>query len=263
MVLAQRTGRSRYRLALLVLTAATLLTLDFRGFGPLESVQRGVRDIIEPVTSAADVLLGPVGGAWNAVFDYNSLQSENDRLRAELDEVLVDVARTAPACAEADVQDALQQILAIEDELSAPGLSRLSAADRASLFSAVVALFLDPGGNSEETRYSDALNRTLGRWTRRKVRRIVEEVEISAIGTLDHEAWGFELRALAAAQVIDRNGGDLRSVLRALLVLESDPSERPIFEGSNLGTLASTSESVRRLLARITALLCERLERSH
>jgi len=87
MVLAQRTGRSRYRLALLVLTAATLLTLDFRSFGPLESAQRGVRDIIEPVTRAADVLLGPVGGAWNAVFDYNSLQSENDRLRAELDDL--------------------------------------------------------------------------------------------------------------------------------------------------------------------------------
>ena len=87
MVLAQRTGRSRYRLALLVLTAATLLTLDFRGFGPLESVQRGVRDLVEPVATATDTLLGPVGDAWNAAFDYNSLQAENERLRDELDQL--------------------------------------------------------------------------------------------------------------------------------------------------------------------------------
>ena len=87
MVLAQRTGRSRYRLALLVLTAATLLTLDFRGFGPLDAAQRGVRDIVEPITSATDILLGPVGDAWNAAFDYGSLQAENERLRNELDDL--------------------------------------------------------------------------------------------------------------------------------------------------------------------------------
>jgi rod shape-determining protein MreC len=87
MVLAQRTGRSRHRLALLVLTAATLLTLDFRGFGPVEAVQRGVRDVLEPVTSVADTLLSPISDAWNAAFDYNSLKSENERLRAELDEL--------------------------------------------------------------------------------------------------------------------------------------------------------------------------------
>ena len=87
MVLAQRTGRSRYRLALLVLTAATLLTLDFRGFEPLESVQRGIRDLVEPVATAADTLLGPIGDAWNAAFDYNSLQAENERLREELDQL--------------------------------------------------------------------------------------------------------------------------------------------------------------------------------
>jgi tetratricopeptide (TPR) repeat protein len=183
------------------------------------------------------------------------------QLRAELDEVLVDVDRTPPSHAEPEIQDALQQILAIEDEISAPGINRLAPTERASLFSAVVALFLDPGGNSEETRYSAALDRTLGRWTRRKVRRIVEEIDAASIESLDHEAWGFELRAMAAAQAIDRDGGDLRSVLRALLSLESEAAAQPILEGANIGTLASTSETARRLLARITTLLCERLER--
>jgi rod shape-determining protein MreC len=87
MVLAQRTGRSRYRLALLVLTAATLLTLDFRGFEPLDAVQRTVRDIVEPIAGGADILLGPVGDAWNAAFDYGSLEAENERLRTELDDM--------------------------------------------------------------------------------------------------------------------------------------------------------------------------------
>ena len=40
MALAQRIGRSRHRLILLVLTAVSLLTLDLNGFGPLENSTR-------------------------------------------------------------------------------------------------------------------------------------------------------------------------------------------------------------------------------
>ncbi len=84
---AQRAGRSRYRLALLVLTSITLLSLDFRSFGPLESAQSGVRDLLHPVTSIVDTGLSPIGDAWNAAFSYGDLETENQDLRRQIDEM--------------------------------------------------------------------------------------------------------------------------------------------------------------------------------
>ncbi len=87
MALAQRTGRSRHRLILLALTAITLLTVDLNGFGPAEAIQRVMRDVLHPVTSATSAVFSPVGDAWNSVFNYGDLESENDALRAELEEL--------------------------------------------------------------------------------------------------------------------------------------------------------------------------------
>jgi hypothetical protein len=67
---------------------------------------------------------------------------------------------------------------------------------------------------------------------------------------------------MAAAQVIDRNEGDLGSVLRALLMLETASTDPGLLEGAALATLTSTSGTAKRLLTLITTLLCERLEPS-
>ena len=88
MVLAQRTGRSRHRLVLLALTAITLLTVDLNGFGPAESAQRAVRDVLNPVASLASTIFSPVGDAWNSVFNYDDLEKENERLQSEMQETL-------------------------------------------------------------------------------------------------------------------------------------------------------------------------------
>ena len=153
---------------------------------------------------------------------------ESERLRhiahllsEDLSSVLSGVEVSIPECDDPEVAEAIDQIIQIENELTAPGLSGLECAERASLFSEIAALFLDPGGNGGATRYRDELDRTVGRWTRRKVKHIVEETTIAEIEAYDHDTWGIELRAMAAAQAIDRNGGDLRSVLRALLLLDS------------------------------------------
>ena len=106
MAVAQRSGRSRYRLLLLILTAATLLILDFRGFGPLETAQSRVRDALEPVVSAVDVVLGPVAEVWTVMFSYNDLRSENARLRDEVDRLGSADIRSAAQ------QDAFDRLLA-------------------------------------------------------------------------------------------------------------------------------------------------------
>lgn len=87
MALAQRTGRSRHRLILLALTAITLLTVDLNGWGPAESAQRAVRDVLNPITSLASTIFSPVGDAWNSVFNYGDLEDENEALRAEIEEL--------------------------------------------------------------------------------------------------------------------------------------------------------------------------------
>lgn len=70
---------------LLALTAITLLTLDGRNFGPLQTMQEGLRDVIAPIRSAADDVVSPVGNAWNGLTDYDAVVAENEALRAEIE----------------------------------------------------------------------------------------------------------------------------------------------------------------------------------
>ena len=121
MAVAQRGGRSRYRLLLLILTAATLLTLDFRGFGPLDTAQSRVRDVLEPVVSAVDVVLGPVAEVWTVMFTYNDLRSENERLRDEVDRLASADIRAAAE------QDALERLLDATGVTFVEGVERLTA----------------------------------------------------------------------------------------------------------------------------------------
>lgn len=108
MALSQRSGRNRHRLVLLVLTAVTLLTLDFRDFGPLDTVQRGVRNVLEPVTSVVSTVVSPIGDAWGGLFGYGDLEDENEQLRMENDELRGDqVANEADLAAFAQLREAV------------------------------------------------------------------------------------------------------------------------------------------------------------
>jgi rod shape-determining protein MreC len=78
-------GRARYRLALLILTAVVLLTLDFRNFGPLDRAQHAVRDVLAPVRGAVATVVRPGTNALKGVFDYGDVKAENARLRAQLE----------------------------------------------------------------------------------------------------------------------------------------------------------------------------------
>ncbi len=93
MALPQRIGRSRHRLILLVLTAISLLTLDLNGFGPLESAQGFVRDILHPVTEVAGTVASPFSDAWNGIFNYDELERDNQELQAEVDRLEADEIR--------------------------------------------------------------------------------------------------------------------------------------------------------------------------
>jgi rod shape-determining protein MreC len=84
-VAGQSRGRARSRLMLLVLTAVTLLTLDFRSFGPLATVQRGLRNVLAPVRSGVETVTQPITDGARGIVDYGHLKDENAQLREELE----------------------------------------------------------------------------------------------------------------------------------------------------------------------------------
>jgi len=131
---------------------------------------------------------------------------------------------------------------------------------RKTIFLSLAGLLLDPGGNGGDARFRDPLDRALGIWTRRKVRRIAEETTLAAVEAFDHEAWGHALRALAAAEVLDRERGPLRPVLLALIELDGSTGPVEELDTAELGGRVTSCEAARLLLTRITERLCQRLE---
>lgn len=84
MALSRRVGRSRFTLVLLILTSITLITLDFRGFGPIDSARSAALSAFAPVGDAAASVFRPVGNFWHGAFEYDDLKRENEDLRAQL-----------------------------------------------------------------------------------------------------------------------------------------------------------------------------------
>ncbi len=84
---SRRSGRSRFTLVLLVLTSITLLTLDFRGFGPLQTARSSVLGVFAPVGDFFGGVFEPVGDAWSGAFDQRDLAEENEELRRQIDDL--------------------------------------------------------------------------------------------------------------------------------------------------------------------------------
>lgn len=84
-----RSDRPRFVFLVTVATAVSLLTLDFRGFGPVRGVQSSLRVVTEPVAGGVNWVFSPVRNAWNGIWDHGELAEENAQLRqriAELEE---------------------------------------------------------------------------------------------------------------------------------------------------------------------------------
>ena len=84
MATGTRTRRSRVTLIFLLLSSATLLTLDARDFEPLQRTEETLTDMFSPLRSGADRLFDPVGDAWKGITGYGELEAENQLLSEEL-----------------------------------------------------------------------------------------------------------------------------------------------------------------------------------
>ena len=97
MALSRRSGRSRFTLALLILTSVTVLTLDFRGSSAIHSVRNSASSAFSPVRDAAGRVFSPVSNAWKGLFHYGDVTKENERLRAQLEDAQGQAAQGADA----------------------------------------------------------------------------------------------------------------------------------------------------------------------
>jgi len=79
----RRPARTRYLLAVLILAALTLVTIDARSQGTsfLSSIRSRVSDGFAPLQRATHSVLRPIGDFLTGAADYGSLKSENQRLR--------------------------------------------------------------------------------------------------------------------------------------------------------------------------------------
>lgn len=111
MAVYRRPSRTRNVLAVLVLLALTLVTIDARsnGSGVLNNLRAKVSDAFSPLQSATHDALRPIGNFLTGALHYGSLEKENRDLRRQLTQ-----SETQEALAQAEQQEA-EQVLREQD----------------------------------------------------------------------------------------------------------------------------------------------------
>ncbi|MGH9279539.1 MAG: rod shape-determining protein MreC [Acidimicrobiales bacterium] len=144
MAVYRRSRRHRFFLLLLTLTSVTVITLDYRGAGSgtIESVKRTARDALAPVQSAAANVLDPVGNFFSGLTHFNSLERENQRLQAELDQARANQLATEGAERE---REALLDLLRLDFASTIPAVPARVIASAPSNFQNTV--IIDRGSN--------------------------------------------------------------------------------------------------------------------
>jgi hypothetical protein len=114
----------------------------------------------------------------------------------------------------------------------------------------LVQLALEPAHVSGQGNLVNALSASLGRRRRKKLRKILGETATpNDFAGVDFEAWRIELRALAAADAIRRDGTPLRTALLALLAETDAP--RDLGGEAPLGPQIEAEPAARALLRRL------------
>jgi hypothetical protein len=142
------------------------------------------------------------------------------------------------------------RLLAVQAELSAAALLTQSTRDVREVMLLLIQLVLPPAHVSGPGALVNALSGSLGRRRRRKLRRILgEDAEPGHYADVDFDVWRTELRALAAAEVLRRDGAPLRTALLALLAAPDGFSD--LGEEVAIGPQIEAEPAARALLGRL------------
>ncbi|HIG72911.1 MAG TPA: tetratricopeptide repeat protein [Myxococcales bacterium] len=140
---------------------------------------------------------------------------------------------------------------AAECELSAMGFDVLPTELLGQVVTHVASLALDGEGAQLDDEIAQQLERTIGRWTRRKLRKTLEGTTRADLDTTSWKTWRNTLQELAALAALDRSQGELR---HALLSLSADPEDMkadPLPENESISDRVRNSNPARSLLATV------------
>jgi len=101
----------------MTLLSLTVLTLDAKDVPVLGSIRRGVLSALNPVERAFSSVTKPLRNAWNGVGNYDDMEKENARLRAELDALKNQQLTNA---------DAVDQLARLKEQLDVPFLPTIA-----------------------------------------------------------------------------------------------------------------------------------------
>jgi len=150
-----------------------------------------------------------------------------------------------------------ETLRAAMDEITAPGMCGLSTESLSSVVYTVTALAADPGGNCADSPYLHGLDRGMGRWSRRRIRKTLGEHSVREVQSLDYDAWRSAVRVLAARMAIDRADGDLRA---ALIQLATGEDAAPA-SNADLSAWIEGSEDAQALVGKMVSTWCEKIRR--
>jgi rod shape-determining protein MreC len=133
MAVYRRARSTRLLVVSLVMLSLLTITVDYRSgdSGPFAVVGRGMLSVIGPLQAAVARVARPVGDFFTGVINIGSLQSENEALRAELDEARSQQVRDASIRRE---YEQLLSLVGLAEELELEGVGALVVAESVSNF---------------------------------------------------------------------------------------------------------------------------------
>jgi len=150
-------------------------------------------------------------------------------------------------------------VIAEESRLGAAALVPLSNAELTSVLTLLAQLAFEAPSVSGDGKLVNDLSRELGRRAKKRVRRALEPFAPSDVAGLDVAAWRAELRALAAAVVLERDQIELRAALTAWLRAADGETNAAIPEEADLAPALRAAPEALALLRRVVAAWVELL----
>ncbi len=189
------------------------------------------------------------------------------RLLQHAAEALDQVLHTPAAAAEGERQDA--DFVTLRDDalrdLACSGLERFSDDELGDLLITLAGLALGDEADQEpidsrlDATIASGIEGSLGRWTRRKMRRVLDGTSLNQIRGIDPGSFRRALRGLAAGVALDIRHGDLRSALTTLCASDDAAT---LSEGDDLTQRISASADAQELLRCVSSVWCARMSRS-
>lgn len=156
----------------------------------------------------------------------------------------------------------LTSLHTVEAELSFADIGQVPLESLSQAVRQVAALAWDTNTSGVDSAIAQKLDRGLGRWARRKLRKGLEGTGAHDLEGLDWERWRDSLRGLAATIALDRQSGDLRSALLALSTDPRDAQAEGLAPQVDIRDRVRHDDLARELLAHVTQRLCDKLDRA-